>query len=63
MLRGYILLIQVKSDLTKDALVGDVRQLFMRHAHDLILESVTASLYLDLEIVNREPNDDSPRSS
>lgn len=63
MLRGYILLIQVKSDLTKDALVGDVRQLFMRHAHDLILESITASLYLDLEIVSHEPNDDSPRSS
>lgn len=49
-MRRYILLLQVEADLTKDALVADVRQIFMRHAPGMKVESVTASLTLDLEI-------------
>lgn len=49
-MRGFILLLEVESELTKDALVADVRQLFMRHAPHVVVHSATASLYLELEV-------------
>lgn len=49
-MRGFILLLEVQSELTKDALVADVRQLFMRHAPHVIVRSATASLYVELEV-------------
>ncbi len=49
-MKGYIVLMQVETELTKEALVADVRQTFMRHAPEVKIQSVTASRFLDLDI-------------
>ncbi len=47
--RGYVVLVQVETELTRDALISDVRQAFMRHTPEVKVVSVTATSYLELE--------------